>query len=469
MNLKELFRYFYKSPSQFTRKQWIVIAIWIVLNILTTIMYYKAGASFGLALVNGLYGIAIIFGYFTRLLAFATSPFIWLVLYVFNFFKNPENKVVYEWSDAIWFATIAATVIRGYFIEAYTIPTGSMEKSLLIGDFLFVSKMSYGSRMPLTTITFPFAHNKLPFTDNKVNSYLQWMEMPYYRFPEFSKIKNNDVVVFNYPKKEREEDGQPVDKRDNYIKRCVGIPGDSLNVTGGTVFVNGRELPFDKRGMISYLVTAKYPLSIKKLREIGLRAFDIRPNRMEEDLNFALNNGADCYPIDMNFRMYKMHLTAEMFEKMKTMDGVEHITPNWGESSHVDPCYPMHYAPELNWDRDNYGSIYIPKRGDNIRLDSFTYAVYKRVINLYENNPSFKRKEGKYFLNGKEITDYTFKYDYYFMMGDNRHNSDDSRFWGFVPETHVVGKALFVWMSWDSFADKWYRKIRWNRLFRGIH
>ena len=477
MDLKSMFKFFYRSPKSFSRKQWIFIAAWCVVNVIAMFLYISAGASFVLALFNCLYGIAIIFGYFTRLFAFAISPIIWAFLYVLNFFKNPSERAVFEWSDALWFATIAATVIRGYFIEAYTIPTSSMEKSLLIGDFLFVSKANYGNRLPITSITFPFAHNQLPMVDS-IPSYLDWMQMPYFRLPAFQKIKNGDVVVFNYPSRtgsnplDIANEQRPIDKRDNYIKRCVGIPGDSLKVINSQLYINGKAVPLSENGMISYNVATEGNLNLplKKLREAGLRVFDIRNN---DQLEFAASNGADVLPY-FNGSDYTctMNLSGKLYDKVKGMSGIVKLDsaitlPEVDGTRHYSRCYP--YETDFGWNRDYYGSIYIPKKGDVIKLDSFTYWMYKRPIQLYENNATFEMRDGKFYMEGKEITTYTFKYDYYFMMGDNRHNSDDSRFWGFVPQTHIVGKAMFIWMSWDSFADKWYNKVRWNRLFRGIN
>jgi signal peptidase I len=291
-DLKATFQFYYKSPKEFTKKQWMIVAVWCTLNLLIFGLYLSAGSSFGMALLNVFYGCALIFFYFTRLLAFAIAPVIFLlltILYLFGvtisnllhaklnwnketfqfiivlvafsiiaafldvkvatFFmfigiagvfsylttnnKKPDNHMIYEWSDALWFATLAATVIRSYFIEAYTIPTSSMEKSLLVGDFLFVSKFHYGTRLPVTPLAFPFAHNVMPLTDS-TPSYLSFMKMPYKRLPSLQEIKNNDVVVFNYPY----EDGRPFDKKENYIKRCLAIAGDSIKVIDGQVFIN---------------------------------------------------------------------------------------------------------------------------------------------------------------------------------------------------------------------------------------
>ncbi|MFN4082264.1 MAG: signal peptidase I [Bacteroidia bacterium] len=448
------FNYFYKSPKTFTKKQWIVIGIWCIANFITFFMYLSAGASFMLALLNTFYGIALIFLYFTRILAFIISPVIYVLLYVLSFVKlvpKPDNKIVFEWGDALWFATLAATVIRSYFIEAYTIPTSSMEKSLMVGDFLFVSKMHYGSRLPITTISFPFAHNTLPLTDS-VKSYTTIMSMPYKRFPSFQKIKNNDVVVFNYPGRPGEiDDIRPIDKKENYIKRCLAIPGDTIQVIGGLVFINGKPVEQPERSQLKYFVKfdPNYAWNETSFKKI-LRKYDISEGeQLHGDLDFAL-------PLS-----YKNKLKMEAEPGILQVDT---LMPDYNTFQNY--IYP--YNPNFSWNTDYYGPLYVPRKGDTINLDSNTYILYKRVIADYERN-TLELKNGEVLLNGKPETIYIFKDNYYFMMGDNRHNSADSRFWGFVPETNVVGKAVFVWMSYDKDAPKIWEKIRWNRVFRFIH
>jgi signal peptidase I len=515
-NLKETFSFYYRSPKSFSKKQWIIISIWCILNFIIGGLYFSAGATFGLATLNAFYGCALIFLYFTRILAFAVSPIIFVVLYVlyavkhtadqlvkfgkskekfdylaliiaialgfvlaYSFptfisfailvviyllgFEKPENKLVYEWSDALWFATLAATVIRSYFIEAYTIPTPSMEKSLLVGDFLFVSKYHYGNRLPVTPLSFPFAHNMMPIGDS-IPSYLTWMQMPYKRMPAISQIKNNDVVVFNFPSFIHPfEETRPFDKRDNYIKRCVGIPGDSLKVVEGDLFVNGQlnykpemmqygySIKFDP----AYLTDSRGMLDQTKLQEM-LYAYDINMNDIIDQAHS--NDLILIYPT-----------TPDKIAKIRADNRILSIDSFRYSKEGRDPrMFPIANLPKLNWNVDNYGSIYIPKAGDVVTLDSLNFELYNRVITLYENHPDFRRENGKFYLDGKEITTYTFLYNYYFMMGDNRHNSLDSRFWGFVPETNIVGKALFVWMSWDQFAPNLLKKVRWNRIFMGI-
>ncbi|TAE85150.1 MAG: signal peptidase I [Bacteroidetes bacterium] len=358
--------------------------------------------------------------------------------YVFiNLF--PRKTKSREWIDAIAFAVVAATLIRTFFIEAYTIPTSSMEKSLLVGDFLFVSKVNYGARAPITPISFPFAHNTLPGVGSK--SYVEWPSMPYFRLPGFQKIKNNDVVVFNYPA----EDGRPLDKKENYIKRCLGIAGDSLSVVDQQVFVNGLAAENPPKMQFRYYVQTDGTFDNRLIKRHDIT--EGGPTSPNGDFDLTLTNAAVA--------------------DLKSQSWVKKID-NTLQAKGAGAHYIFPFRETLGWNVDNFGPIYIPKAGDVITLDTVTYYIYERAIKVYENNPTLVMRNKKVYLNEQEITSYTFKQNYYFMMGDNRHNSADSRFWGFVPEDHIVGKALFTWMSLDPNETNLFKKIRWNRLFRGI-
>jgi len=391
--------------------------------------------------------------------------------------KNPpdgrQTKVV-EWIDAIIFAVIAATFIRMFFIEAYTIPTSSMEKSLLVGDYLFVSKVAYGPKTPNTPISFPFVHNTMPLT-RSTKSYVEWMKRPYKRLKGFGDIKNNDVVVFHFPEgdtvalflqnqsyyqlertygRERiwsdphnfgEVVARPVDKRENYIKRCIGIPGDVIEMNRGQVSVNG-QLQKHLEGMQHNYVVRTNGTSINP------RALD-RLNIAEDDRSV------------FSSERYVFPLTDENAEKLKkfaNVTGVEKLEENPGE---WDP----HVFPQNNnfpWNVDNFGPLTIPARGVTVELTTENLPLYKRIIQVYENN-NLEIKTNTIYINGVEATSYTFQMDYYWMMGDNRHNSADSRMWGFVPEDHVVGKASFIWLSLDK--DKSLPgKVRLRRMFQFI-
>jgi signal peptidase I len=353
-----------------------------------------------------------------------------------------------EWFDAIIFAVVAATIIRLFLIEAYTIPTSSMEKSLLIGDFLFVSKVSYGPRIPNTPIAFPFAHHTMPLTGGK--SYLEWLKLPYYRLPGFGKIENNDVVVFNYPM----EDFRPVDKRENYIKRCVGIPGDTLEVREGVLFINGVQAEMPPKMQSSYNVrTDGSGFNPKVLRKLDIT----EGGRVSNQGDFTLTMTDDAVSQVSKFNNVKEVEPAVS----RKGDFAEYIFPN------SDPALESIQGKKFYWNVDNFGPIWIPKKGTTVQLTPETLPVYERVIALYEGN-SLKLENGQVFINGEMVTEYTFAMDYYFMMGDNRHNSADSRFWGFVPEDHIVGKAVFIWLSLDNAATSFGEKVRWRRIFNVI-
>jgi len=366
--------------------------------------------------------------------------------------RKPKSKTR-EWVDAIVFAVIAATLIRTFFIEAYVIPTPSMERTLLVGDFLFVSKLNYGPRVPMTPVAFPFAHHTMPLIN--VKAYWDGIKIPYYRLPGFSNVKKGDVVVFNYPMDADSPLYRPVDKRENYIKRCQGTPGDTLSVEDAQVYINHKAMPTPPQSEMEY-----------DYKTTGL---DLNPQILDE----------------LHIQVYDQHtyaaMTAASAKALKSYSNVKYVTPiisPKGVAEEVYPTNPQHPVgppnlmlngkqPNYKWNVDNYGPIIIPKRGWTVKLDSMTYPLYERCIAVYENN-KLKVRGNDIYINGVKTDHYTFKLNYYWMMGDNRHDSDDSRYWGFVPEDHIVGKALFIWMSWDDNAS-FFGKIRWSRLFRGIH
>jgi len=353
--------------------------------------------------------------------------------------KPGQRKSVFrEWVDAIIFAVIAATMIRTFFIEAYTIPTPSMEKSLLVGDFLFVSKVSYGARIPMTPLSFPFAHHTMPVVGGK--SYLEWIKFGYHRLPGFGHIHHGDCVVFNWP---AENEGRPIDKKENYIKRCIGLPGDTIQLRDRTVFINGIEIPLPEHSQTSYhVLTDGSGFSQAAVDRLGLR------------------DGEALSPVEFNF-----HLTRKAEGELKQFGNVKKVDANLvSKGLYQDFIYPS--ESKFNWNVDNFGPLWIPKKGTTIHVDTNNIALYRKVIGEYEGN-KLEERNGKILINGAEAGDYTFKMDYFFMMGDNRHNSLDSRFWGFVPEDHIVGKAVFIWMSWDTNGS-FLNKIRWNRLFHTI-
>jgi signal peptidase I len=385
---------------------------------------------------------------------------------------NKKKSKTREWADAIIFAVIAATIIRVFFIEAYTIPTGSMERSLMIGDFLFVSKVNYGARIPMTPVAFPFAHHTMPVTGGK--AYWEGVQWKYRRLPGLSDIKRNDVVVFNFPEGDtvalEAQDqnyynlvrsmghaavnsqftvtSRPVDKRENYIKRCIGIGGDVITMKNGIVSVNGKPEKLVPTGQITYAVKMKSS-------DVNFDVFT--------DLGFDINSDISSLGQENTFQFVG---TEEMMAEVKKLDFVLSVKEDTAPAEYADiSVFPQ--DKNRTWNVDNLGPITVPKKGWTVKLDSVTMPMYERAIRIYEGNKLEKSADG-WLINGQKADTYTFKMDYYWMMGDNRHNSLDSRFFGFVPEDHVVGKALFIWMSVRD-QGSFFSKIRWSRIFKGIH
>ncbi len=405
--------------------------------------------------------------------------------------KKHKKTSTREWIDAAIFAIVAATLIRTFIFEAYTIPTGSMEKTLLVNDFLFVSKLSYGPRIPNTPLAVPFVHHTVPFFNSK--SYTEALSLPYRRWFEHP-VKRNDVVVFNFPAGDtltkerdsqdpyydilrREEQQQyyllkdqvkdsaqlaalskqrardivwdqytiitrPVDKRENYIKRCVAIAGDVLEIKDGILYINNEPAFVSPTSSTDHFI---FTARNKVLTEEELRDAGIKLNSDESSPDFSFGGG----------NVYRINLTTSELAIMKTIPGVDSITREISS----EPVFP--YDPQFSWTVDNFGPLWVPQKGKSIELTPKNITLYKRVISVYEGN-KWEERDGKIFINGKETNQYTFKMNYYWMMGDNRHRSQDSRYWGFVPEDHIVGEAWMIWMSYD-------KGLRWNRLFKSIH
>lgn len=380
--------------------------------------------------------------------------------------KNPYKKSIgREWAEAIIFAVFAAAFIRMFLIEAYVIPTSSMEGSLLVGDFLFVSKAHYGIRTPQTVAMIPLLHNRTPIIDRE--SYLKKPSLPYFRFPAFENIKHNAPVVFNYPEgdsvyltpqraysyhdvkrgalnaaqfRNYELVTRPIDKKDHYIKRCIGLPGDSLEIRDQQVYINGQPADNPTNIQFTYIVRSKSgSFNVNRLEEWGVSIND--------------HQGAS---------QGYYHLNKEQVEKLKGLGEDVVVTPYSPQPNRPNHLFPHDPTNFPGFTYDNYGPIYIPKKGVTTQIGPKNIAMFERVIKVYEGN-KLEIKEGKIFINDAEATSYTFKQDYYWMMGDNRHNSEDSRVWGYVPADHVVGKPLFIWFSTKhgSIANG----IRWNRIF----
>ncbi|PVX46724.1 signal peptidase I [Flavobacterium sp. 103] len=368
---------------------------------------------------------------------------------------SPDHKAA-DTISSLLFAVIVATIVHTYFIQPYTIPTSSLEKSLLVGDFLFVSKMNYGARVPMTTVAMPMVHDTIPLTKRK--SYLTWPQLPYFRLPGFQTINRTDIVVFNWPAdtvyKFRDRSGlrvdKPIDKKSNYVKRCVGIPGDSLSIKDGLVYINGKELILPERAkpQFSYNVVldGKTPIDFEYLFK-----------------DMDITDGAGFLNQQTRDTLFISALTAANAERFKNIPGIKAV--NRIISKNVEDGI----FPHINkWNRDNFGPIYIPQKGKTVALNLETLPFYKTIISDYEKK-DLKVNGNEIRIDGKVATTYTFDQNYYWMMGDNRHNSEDSRYWGYVPENHIVGKPIFIWMSIDGInGPKSNWKVRWDRVFTTV-
>ena len=352
--------------------------------------------------------------------------------------SKPKKSKSREWLDAVLFAVVASTIIRGLLFSAYAIPSGSMEGTLLTGDYLFVSKFNYGPRMPITPISVPFLESTV--TSYSVKTYWDGLQLPYFRLPGLSKIKKGDVVVFNYPP----EEDKPVDMRTHYIKRCQAIPGDVLSIINSQVYVNGKAMQNAPKAQTSYLVTTDgNNLNPESLHDLHIEVYR----------QFDTSN-------------YEMIIPVNSFADFKSRPNIKSIKPIIAPKGEYDASL----FPQSNlyrWNLDNYGPLTIPKEGWTIELTDSTLALYGKAIKSFEHNDVFK-SGNSFYVNGKKSDSYTFKINYYWMMGDNRHNSADSRSWGFVPEDHIVGKAMITWMSTDS-TETPLNRIRWSRILKPIN
>ena len=353
------------------------------------------------------------------------------------------------------FAIVVATVVHTYVMQPFTIPTSSLEKSLLVGDFLFVSKFHYGARVPMTTVAAPMVHDTLPFF--KTKSYLSWPQLPYFRFPGFEKVEKNDIVVFNWPVDTvyrffdysgRKGVIKPIDKKSNYVKRCVGTPGDNLSIKNGDVYINNKKLILPERAkpQYSYIVTTDG------------NGFDL------DYLFKELKITDPIYPYgNVPNTFIFSALTDESASRLKNTSNVKSIVKNLSTAAE-EKVFPFNTP----WNKDNFGPIYIPQEGATVAINSKNIAQYSRIINVYEKN-DLQVNGNEIRINGKVATNYTFKQNYYWMMGDNRHNSEDSRYWGYVPEDHIVGKPVFIWMSVDGInGPKRDWSVRWERVFTTV-
>ncbi len=418
---------------------------------------------------------------------------------------TPEpSKFIKEWVDPIVFATIAASIIRTFFIEAFTIPTSSLEKTLMVGDFLFVNKLAYGPRIPQTVIAFPFSHHTLIGTDN-IPAYVNWVKLPYMRIPIGGKVERNEIVVFNYPdgdtiiqnmqdisyyqavrliamlmkNKEPEQStkddnyyhrlaweyvhnptninplndkpfgkiiARPVDKREHYVKRCVAIAGDTLEIRNGIIYINGKEQATPPHAQFKYYVITKGALFGERMEMNG--RIVLSNFKLLDDLDIYISEG-DLLQTNYDTCVYLITMPQSTVEKVKQLDGIIKIERKIQPKGERDiTVFPHH--EKFSWNNDNFGPLAIPYKGMTIKMDSSNFILYGKILNTYDDFGKIHQvemRDGKVYYDNQPIDTYTFKQDYYWMMGDNRHNSADSRSWGFVPFDHIVGEPFFIWLS----------------------
>lgn len=491
---------------QATRAQWIKCAIAILLYLVFLIW---VRSWWGLIVIPFIFDI-----YITKKISWS----------FWKRSKNPAVRSVMSWVDAIIFALVAVYFVNIYIFQNYQIPSSSLEKSLLVGDFLYVSKMSYGPRVPNTPLSMPLAQHTLPIVGTK--SYIEWPQWKYKRVPGFGNVKLNDIVVFNFPagdtvavnyqqttdfytlaygegqriySKQIDMDSltreqqravydlyyaagrkhilnnprtygevlwRPVDRRENYVKRCVGLPGDTLQIVDGQVMIDGKAIQNPENLQFNYFVQTTGPYIPEEMfRELGISNAD---RTLMEDSGYEiglLEMGLDSRNAQGKLNpVYHLPLTKKMYD---TLLGNKKLISKiiMEPEAYAGQMYPLNLYTK--WDRNNYGPIWIPAKGATITLTPDNLPIYERCIVAYEGNKLEVKSDGIY-INGEKTNEYTFKMDYYWMMGDNRHNSADSRYWGFVPEDHVVGKPIVVWLSLDKDRGWFDGKIRWNRLFKWV-
>lgn len=471
-----------------TRLQWIKFIITLVLYIVFLVW------------LRSWWGIIVIPFIFDAYISKRINWSYWRKL------KNATARSIMSWVDAIIFALVAVYFVNIYVFQNYQIPSSSLEKSLLVGDFLYVSKMSYGPRVPNTPLSMPLTQHTLPLFNCK--SYIEWPQWGYKRIAGFGKIKRGDIVVFNFPAGDTvalnnqqtdfyslayaagkqvypnainmdslnrrqqkvvydlyyaagrsvimdnpEQYGKivfrPVDRRENYVKRCIGLPGDKLQICNREIYINGRHMQTPENAEFIYNVQATGVLISEDLfRSLGLSAEDLQG-------------------YEPGSRSFTLPLTAKSLAELKKhKELVVSITPIDVNNGDMGTLYPQNLY--THWTVDNYGPIWIPAKGKTIILNDDNLPIYERCIRAYEGNRLEQKADGSIFINGVKTNRYTFRMDYYWMMGDNRHNSADSRYWGFVPEDHIVGKPIFIWLSLDKDRTLFDGKIRWNRMFRWV-
>ncbi len=449
----------------------------------------------------------------TLLGIFTLGLYIYYINYTGNADYRPERELKAKSKSgdtvsSLLFAIVVATLVHTYVMQPFTIPTSSLEKTLLVGDFLFVSKFHYGARTPMTTVAAPMVHDTIPIAN--IRSYTKWPQLPYFRFPGFEEAEKNDIVVFNWPVdtvrffRDKNSIGirKPIDKKSNYVKRCVGRPGDTLSIKDGIVYIDGKQLILSDRAKPQY----NYPLETNgTIDDAFLKKYDItefqlfykiQPELWDNEEfreyisgdefkgglieysrdstgvtlfgNFRTNQDAKHTALNQKLERLgnrlMVNLTEEKANQMKSDSFVKELKEHY-----IYPASPDIFPYTKDWSVDNIGPIYIPQEGKTVELNAETLPFYKMIITEYEKN-DLKVNGDEIRINGKVADSYTFKQNYYWMMGDNRHNSEDSRYWGYVPEDHIVGKPVFVWMSLDQ-NEPWSnisKKVRWDRMFTTV-
>ena len=482
------------------RPKWWVILLFIpIINLLMfPVIWVETIRSFGRNSLLETWLVILTLGFYIYYVNYTLD-----VTYIEDRSLHPKSGLG-EWVSSIVFAVVAATLVHTYFIQPYVIPTGSLERTLRIGDLLFVSKFHYGARAPMTTIAAPMVHDTIPGLG--IRSYLKKPQLPYFRLPGFEEVKKNDIVVFSWPadtvrvffKKEKGVK-KPIDKKSNYVKRCVGTPGDSLSVIDGLVYINGKELQLSDRAkpQYDYNVYSQKGVSSRLLISLGIDEFTRK--YLSAPLNQGQFDAVNKYLIaggqnskgeielitdasgippkvirqaglslrEETGRERTVTLTDEMFEGLRSNPDIDSVVkivePKGLKGYNIFP-----HAPDYPWNNDNFGPIYIPQKGVSIALTPKVLPLYKKIIRDYEGN-TVGVSGNQISINGQVTDSYTFKQDYYWMMGDNRDHSEDSRSWGYVPANHIVGKPIFIWLSFDNFnkgITHW--KPRWDRIFTTV-
>lgn len=481
-------------------KWWLILLFIPIINLLMfPVLWVETIRSYGRNSTLESWLVIFTLGFYIYYVNYALD-----VKYIDDRSLQPKTAMG-EWVSSIVFAIVAATLVHTYFIQPYVIPTGSLERTLRVGDFLFVSKFHYGARTPMTTVAAPMVHDTLPVLG--VPSYLNKPQLPYFRLPGFTKVDRNDIVVFSWPADTvrrffKRETGvkKPIDKKSNYVKRCVGVPGDSLEVRDGYVFINGKqlELPGSAKPQFDYTIYSSKGVSSRLLEQIGVTDFTRKylSNALNQQQAQAVNqyllgydqgengelvlytksSGIPTLTIkkfglslrEVTDRERLAPLTDDMVAVLRSDSSidsvVQKITLKGRRGTNLFP-----QSPDYNWNYSQLGAIYIPKKGTTVDLNLKTLPLYKKIIRDYELN-TISVSGNQISINDEVANSYTFKQDYYWMMGDNRDHSEDSRAWGYVPENHIVGTPIFIWMSFDNFTENitnW--RPRWDRIFTTVN